>query len=189
MKTQLNINKLIARNEIQTALEFERALVADRKLRVLAKEDPKLKTLRVKLRDLIEAYENKNWSEDSEISADQLRDSDIAESIVEKERQFVEKRKELIKAELKMLGLTQQEFGKILGHDCKSYISELMNGISPFSMKDIVVIHRLFKIELIDLVPIFLTQTENNEIKRSIQKLKNPKLDHLKLSMEDFVPV
>jgi len=49
-------------------LDFERAMIADRKLRVLAKENPKFKSVRKKLRDLIEQYENKNWSADSNIS-------------------------------------------------------------------------------------------------------------------------
>lgn len=44
---------------IQNELDFERALIADRKLRVLSKENPKFKTVRKKLRDLIEQYEFK----------------------------------------------------------------------------------------------------------------------------------
>ena len=186
MKTQFDIQEFIQLGEIKNELDFERALIADRKLRVLSKENPKFKTLRKKLRDLIEVYENKNWSPDSRISNKKLRESDIAELIAEKERQFIERRKELIKAKLKKVNLNQQDFGAILGHKSKSYISELMNGINPFSLRDLIIINRLLKIDLTDLVPTFLPQTERVKIRTSIEKLENPKL---KLSKEDFALV
>ena len=65
-------------------------------------------------------------------------------------------------------------------------MSELMNGVSPFSLKDLIVINRLLKIDLTDLVPTFLSQIEREKIRESILKLKNPKI---KLSKEDFVLV
>ncbi len=184
MKTQFNIEQVIEIGEIKNELDFERALIADRKLRVLSKENPKLKTVRRKLRKLIEAYESKNWSSDSRISEKKLKESDLAELIAEKERLFIERRKELIKSKLKKFNLTQQDFGSILGHRSKSYISELMNGISPFSLRDLIVINRLLKLDLTDLVPIFLPHNERVKIKSSIARLENPKL---KLNNDDFV--
>lgn len=183
MKTQFDIEEILELGEIQNELDFERALIADRKLRVLSKENPKYKTLRRKLRDLIEDYESKNWSSASRITDKKLKESDLAEAIAEKERQFIENRKELIKSKLKRLNLTQQDFGKILGHKSKSYMSELMNGINPFSLRDLIIINRLLKIDLTDLVPTFLPQTDRNKIKSSIEKLENPKLQ---LSQDDF---
>ncbi len=183
MKTEFDIEEILELGEIQNALDFERALIADRKLRVLSKENPKYKTLRRKLRDLIEDYESKNWSSASRITDKKLKESDLAEAIAEKERQFIENRKELIKSKLKRLNLTQQDFGKILGHKSKSYMSELMNGINPFSLRDLIIINRLLKIDLTDLVPTFLPQTERIKIRSSIEKLENPKL---KLSQDDF---
>ena len=59
-KTQFDTSELIENGEILNELDFERALIADRKLRVLSKENPKYKIIRKRLRDLIEAYENKN---------------------------------------------------------------------------------------------------------------------------------
>ena len=184
MNTQFDIKKLIELGEIQNELDFERALIADRKLRLLSKESPKFKAQRKKLRNLIEAYENKTWSPKSKIDNKKLQESDIAETIAEKERQFIERRKELIKAKLISLDLNQQDFGLILGHRSKSYISELMNGINPFSLKDLIIINRLLKIDLTDLVPTFIPQTEQVKIRASIEKLENPKL---KLSKDDFV--
>ena len=87
MKTQTDISKLLELREINNELDFEKALVADRKLRVLSKEDPKYKAIRKKLRDLTETYENKNWSSSSEITDEKIRESDLAELIIEKERQ------------------------------------------------------------------------------------------------------
>jgi len=186
MNTQFDISKLIASGQIRNELDFERALVADRKLRVLSKEDPKFKIVRKKLRDLIAQYEDHNWSVDSDISDKQFRESDIAESVAEKERLFIQRRKVLIREKLKQFQLKQQEFGEILGHSSKSYISELMNGVSPFSLKDLVVINRLLKIDLQDLVPTFLSIKDRIQVRSTIKKLDNPKL---KLSKEDLVLV
>jgi transcriptional regulator with XRE-family HTH domain len=186
MTTQLEISNLIESGDIQNELDFERALIADRKLRVLSKEHSEYKNLRKKLRSLIEQYESKNWSADSEISQKKLRESDSAELIAEKERLFVKRRKELLRQNLKSLNLTQQDFGKILGHQSKSYISELMNGLSPFSLKDLVVINRLFKIELTDLVPTFLAPSDRLKITNTIEKLKNPKLELTKKDFSDM---
>jgi len=183
MKTQFDISQLIEAGEIQNELDFERALIADRKLRVLSKENLKFKSVRKKLRDLIEEYENQNWSADSKISDKKLRESDTAELIAEKERLFIQRRKELIRKKLKNLELTQQDFGKILGHQSKSYISELMNGVSPFSLKDLIIINRLLKINLKDLVPTFLPQSDRVKIRTTIKKLNNPKV---KLNKDDL---
>jgi len=184
MKTQFDISQLLEAGKIQNELDFERAMIADRKLRVLSKENPEFKSVRKKLRDLIEQYENQNWSTDSKISDQKLHESDTSELIAEKERLFVQRRKSLIRKKLKSLNLTQQEFGEILGHRSKSYISELINGVSPFSLKDLIVINRLLKINFTDLVPAFLPQSESEKIRVAIEKLDNPKL---KLSKDDFL--
>ncbi|GAA5225112.1 hypothetical protein GCM10025777_57430 [Membranihabitans marinus] len=183
MKTQFDISALIGNGKIQNKLDFERALIADRKLRVLSKENPKFKSVRKQLRDLIEEYENKNWSADSNISDKKISESDVAELMAEKERLFIQRRKELIRNKLKNLNLTQQDFGKVLGHKSKSYMSELINGVSPFSLKDLIVINRILKIDLTDLVPTFLPQSDIVKIRSAIKKLDNPKL---KLSKDDL---
>ncbi|MDT7827171.1 helix-turn-helix transcriptional regulator [Pricia sp. S334] len=183
MQTQFDISELIEAGEIKNEFDFERAMIADRKLRVLSKEHPKFRSVRKKLRDLIEEYENKNWSASLKISNKKLRESDLAETIAEKERLFIQRRKELIRKKLKNLDLTQQDFGKILGHRNKSYISELMNGVSPFSLKDLILINRLLKVDLTDLVPTFLPQSDRTKIMTAIKELDNPKL---KLNKDDL---
>lgn len=177
MKTQLDISKIIETGKIKNELDFERALIADRKLRVLSKENPEFKSTRMKLRDLIEQYENENWSAESIISERKMRESDEAELIAEKERLFTQRRKKLIREKLKSLNLTQQDFGKILGHQSKTYVSELVNGVSPFTLKDLIVINRILKIDLADLLPTFLPQSDRIKIKKTIEKLDNPKLN------------
>jgi len=183
MKTPFDISQLIKAGKIQNELDFERALIADRKLRMLSKEEPKFKSVRKKLKDLIEQYENQNWSAGSRIPEKKLHESDVAEWIAKKEHLFIRRRRELIKDKLKSLKLTQQDFGKILGHQSKSYISELMNGISPFSLKDLIVINRLLKIDLTDLILTSLPQSDSIKISTTIEKLNNPKL---KLSKNDL---
>jgi hypothetical protein len=183
MKTQFNIEEVLDSGKLQNELEYERALIADRKLRILCKENYKLKPLRKKLRDIIENYENKNWSNVSEITEYQILESDLAELLAEKERLFIKNRKELIKKELKIKSLTQQEFGIILGHTSKTYMSELMNGISPFTLNDLIVINRLLKIDLTNLISTTLPTKQRLKIKNSIKKIGAKKI---KLSKEDF---
>lgn len=186
MKTQFNISQLIEDGRIQNELDFERALIADRKLRVLSKENPKFKSVRKKLRDLIEKYEDQNWSAESKVSDKKLKENDEAELVAEKERLFIQRRKQLIRSKLKDLNMSQQDFGKILGHNSKSYISELINGVSPFSLKDLIIINRLLNIELTDLIPTFLPESDRSKIRATIEKLDNPKL---KLSKDNLTAV
>lgn len=183
---QLDIIKLIQEGALHNELDYERALIAERKLRLLAQKDPGYIPERKKLRDIIEAWEKENWSADADISDEKIRESDLAEEIALEEMLFINRRKKIIKQKLKGYGLTQQDLGVILGHNNKSYISELMNGIIPFSMKDLINIHRILKIELKDLVPTFLSHDERVRIKNSIDKLSSPKV---KLNKDDLALV
>ena len=47
----------------------------------------------------------------------------------------------------------------------------------PFPLKDLVIINKLLEIDLIDLVPTFLSYPEQLKIRCSIEKLNNPKLN------------
>ena len=70
--------------------------------------------------------------------------------------------------------MTQQELGLLLGHP-KSYMSELINGVSQFTMKDLVIIHRIFGIGLNTLIPTYLQPATTRRVKGSMKKLNNPK--------------
>ena len=63
-------------------------------------------------------------------------------------------------------------------------MSELINGVSPFSLKDLIVINQILKIDLTDLVPTFLPHSDRVKIRTTIKKLDNPKL---KLSNDDLI--
>lgn len=176
MKSQFDIHQLIREGLIKDELELEKAMIADRVLRHLVKENPELKIIRKKLRDLIEQYEDKHWSDDAKFSPEKIKESEIAETIAENERQFIKTRKELITKKLKALNMTQQQLGIVLGHNSKSYMSELVNGVCPFSLRDLVVIHRLLNIRLSDLIPTVLSHNDRISIKTSIHLLGNTKL-------------
>jgi len=184
MKTQSYL-KTIQKGFISNELELEQALIIERKLRLLAKENPELAESRIQLRAIIREYEKSQWSSNSIISDKKIQESDAAEIIAEQERKFVVKRKEIIKAKLTELGINQQDLGLILGHS-KSYISELINGINTFNLKDLIVIHKLFGIKLEDLIPTTIPQKESEKIKSSILKINKPKL---KLGKEELVLV
>ena len=187
MKTQLDIKKLLKKGVISNELEFERASILLRKLRLLAKEDKELNKLRVELKQLIIDFEKRNWNSEVEITEVQLKESDYATFIAEQERVFLLNRKEHIQERLSEFGLTQQEFGAILGHG-KSYISQLMNGVYPFSNKDLIIIHRLFDIKLEYLILTILPSEERLRINDTISKIKiTKKATSLKLKKMDLL--
>ena len=179
---QFDIEKLIKAGAIKDEVEFERALIADRKLRLLAKEDTNAKSPRSRLRTLITAYERKNWSDEKSIDTAKIRESDRAELFAERERAFIERRKLLIRKKLKSLNLSQQDLGQILGHDSKSYMSELINGISAFSLKDLILISILLKIRIENLIPVFLSSDDYPRLIKAVKKFPQ-----VTLPQEQFV--
>jgi hypothetical protein len=174
-----NIQKLTS---LKNELEFEKASSLFLKLRILEKEDETYKPIRNHLRNLIKDYEQRNWAEADYISDIQINESDLAEKLVQAENEFYQKRKKLIKKKLKEAELNQNDLAKILGHR-KGYMSELINGLRPFSKEDIIVINRLFKIKLDDLIPTFIKQDRAFHIKKTLESLSNNKI---KLTNKDF---
>ncbi len=174
-----NIQKI---NSLTSELEFEKATSLYLQLRVLVKEDKSYEPIRTHLRGLIKDYEEKNWSDDNSITDEQIKESDLAEALIQAENEFYHKRKELIKAKLKDAGLNQNDLAKILGHR-KGYMSELINGLRPFSKEDLVVINRLFKIKFEDLIPAFIKQEKASHIKKTLESLSNNKI---RLTKKDF---
>lgn len=176
MKTNFDIEKFIENGSITNELDLERAMIADRKLRLLSKENVHFKNLRKKLRDLIEDYENREWSNLDNITEEKVIESDKSEIIAERERIFIENRKQQIRKKLKALDLTQENLGHILGHKSKTHMSELMNGIKPFTLKDLVIINRILKIDITELVPIFLSREDQIKVKSAVIELNKPQI-------------
>ncbi|MFC3415371.1 helix-turn-helix domain-containing protein [Algoriphagus hitonicola] len=177
MNTFSDIDKILESGQISNELDLERAIIADRKLRVLSKENSKFSEIRKKLRALIYNYENETWSTHSRITESKLRKSDEAEIIANEERIFFLQRKKLIRQKLNYFDLTQQDLGKILGHQNKSYISELINGIRSFTLKDLLIISKLLGIKLNDLIPPFISKSDQDKVLEAIEKMNNPKLN------------
>lgn len=184
MKTYFDIEKLIEVGSITNELDYERALISDRNLRLLAKDDDHLKKLRSKLRDLIEQYENKEWNNVDQINEEKVLESDKAERLAEFERIFIQNRKKAIKIKLKEFSLNQEHLATLLGHRSKTHMSELINGIKPFTLKDLIIINRLLKINIELLIPPFLSDKDEIKIKEAVAKIDRPKL---KLAMDDLV--
>ncbi len=174
-----NILRLVS---LSSELDYEQASSLFLKLRVLEKQDESYKPVRNHLRNLIKDYEQNNWVDEKSITDGQIKESDLAEALVQAENDFYQKRKELIKSKLKEAGLTQNDLAKILGHR-KGYMSELINGLRPFSKEDSVIINRLFKIKLEDLIPTFIKQDRAFHIKKTLESLSHNKI---KLTKRDF---
>lgn len=179
---KFSINNIQKIKSLNSELEFEKASSLFLKLRLLVKEEKAYEPVRSHLRGLIKEYEKRNWGEEDKITEAQIKESDIAEAIVEAENEFFHKRKELIKRKLKEAGLNQNDLAKILGHR-KGYMSELVNGLRPFSKEDLVVINRLFKIAFEDLIPAFIKQERAIHIKKTLKSLSNNKI---RLTKKDF---
>lgn len=184
MKTEFDIEAILKKGRLSNELDYERALVAERKLRLLAKEEAQFTTLRHQLRELLESYERSEWADADSIDDRQLIQSEKAEFIADQERQFLETRKRTIRNRLKQLELTQENLGSILGHKSKTHMSELMNGIKPFTLKDLIIMHRLLKIEMSVLIPVFLSNSDQEKVKLAVSKLDKPKV---KLEANDFL--
>ncbi len=174
-----NIQRLAS---LTSELDYEQASSLFLKLRVLEKQDESYKPIRNHLRSLIKDYEQNNWADENSITDNQIKESDLAEALVQAENDFYHKRKELIKSKLKETGLTQNDLAKILGHR-KGYMSELINGLRPFSKEDLVIINRLFKIKLEDLIPTFIKQDKAFHIKKTLESLSH---NRIKLTKRDF---
>ena len=175
MKDLVNIREIINIQNLDNEYDLQKALLLDRKLRLMVEEDSSLKPIQTKVFDLIKAYESENWSNSETITDKQVEEAETAELLVEIERKFILHRKETIRKKLKNYDMTQQDLGVLLGHK-KSYTSELINGISQFSLKDLVIIHRLLRIELSKLIPTYLQNETREKIKKLITQLNKPKL-------------
>jgi transcriptional regulator with XRE-family HTH domain len=183
MKEQADLKSILKAGKLTNELDLERASILDNKLRLLAKDNPELIESRKRLRSIIKQYEKTNWSKDSAIDEQKIKESDIAEFIAEQERVFLENRKNAIKENLDKLKITQQELGNILGHG-KTYMSELMNGVSPFSMRDLIILHRLFGIKLENLIPTIISEKDRVRIRTSLNQLNKPEI---RFENEDLV--
>ncbi len=184
MKTHFDIETIVEQGSITNELDYERALIADRKLRLLAKDSLHFKNLRIKLRNLIGKYEDAEWNDVDQIDDTKILESEKSERIAAFERVFIESRKQAIKNKLKEFDLTQENLALILGHKSKTHMSELINGIKPFTLRDLVIINRLLKIEINQLVPIFLSQDDQVKIKYAVKQIDKPKL---KLTSDDLL--
>ncbi len=184
---RLEIDNILKIDELNNELEFEKATSIYGRLRWMVKEDRSLEPVKQHLKLLIRKYEDSHWGKEEKINDEQIKESDFAEKIIHSENEFIQKRKELIKNKLKENGITQQDLAKILGHR-PNYMSELMNGVRPFSRDDIIVLHRLFNIDFKYLVPPFLKSEVTNHIKLTLNELKSKK-SKLKLKLTDLETV
>ena len=162
-------------SSLEDELEYEKATSLYLRLRVLIKEDASYKAIRDYLRDLIRQYEQDNWDDDNAITDNQVIESDLAELLVQAENRFNYERKELIKNKLRASKLNQNDLAKILGHK-KGYMSELINGLRPFSKEDIVIISQLFKIKLEHLVPPFVKRERALHIRKTLRSMPNSRI-------------
>ena len=183
MKDIENIRDIENIKQLNNEYDLQKALLLDRKLRLMVKEDVELKPIHDKLFQLIQDYEQKKWSDSDNITEKQFDDANTAEQLIEIERKFIAQRKEAIRKKLKSYEMTQTDLGVLLGHK-KSYMSELMNGASKFSIKDLVIIHRVLRIELAKLIPTFLQDDTREKVNNSIIQLNKPKL---KLRKKDLI--
>ncbi len=115
MDLQVGLKKILKQGVLNNELEFERASIIDRQLRLLVNEYPELAPDRERLRTIIKIYEDKHWA-NAEITDQQVAESGLAGAIAEQENSFNQERKRLIKLKLKQYGLTQKDLGTILGH-------------------------------------------------------------------------
>lgn len=185
MKDLTNIREIENIQQLDNEYDLQKALLLHRKLRLMTEETPDFKPIQKYLFNLIHDYESKHWSDTEKITNKQFEESEIAGLLVESERKFIQKRKEIIRKRLKTFDMNQQDLGNLLEHR-KSYMSALINGVSMFSLKDLIIIHRILGIELSKLIPTYLQNETRKRVKDSICRLNKPKL---KLKNKDLMMV
>ncbi len=183
MKDIIDIREIENIQQLDNEYDLQKALLLDRKLRLLVKENADLKQIHDKLFQLIQEYEERSWANSDNITEKQFDDAETAEQLVEIEQKFIVQRKEAIRKKLKNYDMNQTDLAILLGHK-KSYTSELINGVSQFSMKDLVIIHRVLRIDLAKLIPTHLQNETRERVKKSISQLNKPKL---KLRKKDLM--
>lgn len=104
--------------------------------------------------------------------------SDKAESIIEQERIFIQLRKKKVRERLSFFHLNQKDLGLLLGHKSTTYISELINGVCPFTLRDLIIIYEVFDISWEDLIPTFLADEDIEKIIENIKSIDNKPLLH-----------
>lgn len=148
------MENLIEINSIESELDLERAIQLRRKLKALNRsKDREIDyTDQIKyLGQLIVSYEDKMWTAESNVTDNQIKESDEAELILNKELEFINKRKELIKSQLKCMGAKQKDLVPILGRSA-SYISEIINGARSINAQDAVLLSKILNVSIDDLV-------------------------------------
>lgn len=175
-----DIKKLLSSGRIESELDFKRAMLADRFLRLYQERQPELGVTRKALRSLIASFETRHWSDEKLVTQAQLEENDAAETQAEKEYAFIKQRRSLILTKLKEIHLRQKDLATLLNHS-NSYTSELLNGIRPFSSNDLILIHLLFNIRLEDLFITILSPEVLTRLSRAIDKIaiSNPNAESL----------
>lgn len=171
-----NIRKILDAGRIETELDHERVLLADRHLMLQEEVQPDLGPTRKAISDLIVEFEARCWSNENLVTDAQMEESEAAEIQAEREYVFLWKRNKLILAKLQERSLKQKDLALLLNHS-KSYTSELLNGIRPFSTNDLKLIHLLFQIPLTDLIITIPSQETLSRLETAIEKISslNPK--------------
>jgi hypothetical protein len=59
-----------------------------------------------------------------------------------------------------------------------------MNGIKPFTLRDLIIINRLLKIDISVLIPVFLSKEDQTKVKEAVLKLGK---SNVKLRTDDLV--
>jgi hypothetical protein len=172
MVEAFNVEKLIKKGSISSELEYERALEASKSLRLLGKDNSKYVLIRKKVLGIIEDFERREWKNIENVTELKIKESDDAEAYLAQERAFIIQRQKKITQRLKAMNMTQGDLTTILGHKSKTYISELMNGLSPFTLHDLVILHHFLSIEMKDLVPTYLNLQDRERLKKVSVELK-----------------
>lgn len=83
MKDIINIKEIMNTKRLENEYDLHKASLLERKLRLRIEENPDLKPIRKRLRDLIKDYEDRHWSDFENITDSQIEKLDKAEGIID----------------------------------------------------------------------------------------------------------
>lgn len=151
MLKPININDIINRGTISDELEYQRALIISNKLGLMKDKNPEKFSHKFNLiSGILEKYED--YIVSNELDTDDfVMLSKHYEAIALAESSFKNERKILIKSKLKEAHINQSILAEIIGIS-PTHLSELINGVYPYTKDFCTILSRTLKIDRDKLV-------------------------------------
>lgn len=166
------LNNLEVTEVLESELDYQRAFILLKKIRLLKSEYIELEQKYCKIKKLIKDYEDNNWSHKEIHDEKKLTESDRAEEIAEQEYVYCKKRKDLLLSKIQELDLSINDFSELLNISVLD-LNLKLDGVLRFEIEEIIIINKFLKVGYDHLLPYFNLDLPQIIVEDKIHKLKN----------------